>query len=309
MTSDDAQTWFEKGGEALHLSIGADYSEDRRGYLSEAIAAFGEATLRAPEHLEAWNLLGRALAALAHDGTTPSRERPDLLSQAVAAFDQVTRLRPDDAQAWFEKAEALHHIGRDAEAVGACDEVLRREPGRHGALYLKADMLTRLGLHQEALEGWDAILQSEGAPSRDTLPFDLPFRARLQRAGALAALGRSADAHAAFAEAFAARHPGMAGSGIIDAMLGRFVEARLAYLEGTQDQAEAWRSIGHALAGAGQPADALVAFETAIVLEPDDPDAWSGKADALVACGRHEEATPAYGESSRLRRSRNRGSS
>src|SRR6185369_13865070 len=106
---------------------------------------------------------------------SPREEKPDLLWQAVSAFGTVAALRPDDGQGWLEKAEALHHLGCQAEVVAACDEVLRREPGRPGALYRKAETLGRLDLHEDALETWDALLAREGAPSADVLPIDLPF--------------------------------------------------------------------------------------------------------------------------------------
>lgn len=291
LTSHDAQAWFEKGMAAIDLSNGADSSSERRDYLADAVAALSEATLRAPRHVEAWFQMGLALREMGRE------------SDAVAAFDSVTGLRSDDVEAWFQKADALCLLRRDTEAVAACDEVLRRVPTDVAALYIKVITLLRVGHHQDVLAACDAVLGSDGALSHGAwgIGFDVKFRARLHKGSALAALGRSAEARAAFAEAFAGRCRESATSEVVLEALAQFPEARIAYLEGTRDKAKAWRLFGFAFSRAGQAADALVAFERAIGLAPEDPDAWWGKADALVECGRREEAIPAYRECLRLR--------
>jgi tetratricopeptide (TPR) repeat protein len=220
----------------------------------------------------------------------------------VTAFESVTRGRPDDVDVWFQMADALRVLERDAEAVAACNEVLRLQPARVDALYVKAGALARLGRHPEALAAYDAVLAGLGTPSPEAqrLPHNVTARVRLQQGASLAALGRSVDARAAFAEGFAAWDHGWENAAIHE-MVARFVEARDAFLEVTPHKAQAWITLGFAFFSSGQADEARHAYETAIGLSPEHPDAWRGKADALLASGRREEAIAAYRECLRLR--------
>jgi len=64
--------------------------------------------------------------------------------------------------------------------------------------------------------------------------------------------------------------------------------------------ANAWYNIGLAYAGMKQYEDAITSWDKTIALAPDSPIAYDNKGTALAILGRNEEAIVAYNEAIRL---------
>jgi Flp pilus assembly protein TadD len=79
--------------------------------------------------------------------------------------------------------------------------------------------------------------------------------------------------------------------------LDRHEEALLAYQRALQlrpDYPEALNNLGTTLEALGRPAEALVCFQNALKLQPDRAEWWSNVGNVLLLLRRHEEAEAAY---------------
>jgi tetratricopeptide (TPR) repeat protein len=77
----------------------------------------------------------------------------------------------------------------------------------------------------------------------------------------------------------------------------RFDEALAAYEKAIAlkpDHPDAWYKKGLVLVMLGRHDEALAAYEKGIALKPDHPDVWFSKGMSLYALGRHDEALAAY---------------
>lgn len=93
------------------------------------------------------------------------------------------------------------------------------------------------------------------------------------------------DVYGRYAEALRAGHQFAAAGKFKDALSCYRTAAELA-----ADRAVPHVAVGGMLLRLGQTRDALAAFERALTLEPDDIDALTGSAAALLAAGRRAEA-------------------
>lgn len=93
------------------------------GQMNDAVAAYGDATLIAPQWPEPWKRLGEALLA------------ENRAVEAAKAFDQVAQLTPEDVDAWIKKGIALSLLGTKAEAIQSFRHALAVDPLSITALY------------------------------------------------------------------------------------------------------------------------------------------------------------------------------
>ncbi len=90
-------------------------------------------------------------------------------------------------------ANALEHLGRDAEAFDALDEAAQLNPERPGLLARAADLALRLRRHGRARELYDQLWESDLSFDRAEIAF--------RRGGVYEALGYEATANHCYAEA------------------------------------------------------------------------------------------------------------
>ena len=186
----------------------------------------------------------------------------------------------------FERAHALHAAGDIDAAERAYHELLGREPGHSPALqYLGVIALGRGDFIQAAKLFSAALAISPGNPAL-----------RIDRASALNALGRYADALADCDAALATQpdHPlahlnrAMALRG-----LGRLEDTLRAFQNATTispDHHAALIGCGMALMELERPAEALPWFDRVVEISPDHAPALINRAAALRQLQRHEDA-------------------
>ena len=213
----------------------------------------------------------------------------DKWSEALTACDRALALDPGFFVAWFNKAMALHYLGRLEEALAAHDQAVATGP-EHGFIWNNRGFtLAKLGRHEEALASYDRALALDPADS-----IALGGRGR-----ALIALGRRDEGMAALDRAVA-NDPKDAAAWYMRALAlddgddGK--EAVAAYNRATAlkpDWVVAWRNLGALLNRLGRFEDALAAFDHAIALDPRRFDAVADRGFALRNLGRPEEALAA----------------
>ena len=291
----DAEAWLQDGMKHIELSWQADHQSERTGDLENAVAAFECAISISAEHAAAWAQNGYALSRLGR------------YEDAAAALAEAIRLNPDDAGLLLERGHALARLERLDEALDCYDRALARKPEDADSWFLKAETLEALGRDAEALVAWDRYLRRhEDRRLSFLIGLDSGLRAELRRAGVLARLGRRDDALTAYRAAFegADRLEGPMAPSVFHDALRNVEEARAAYaerLESRRDDPNTWRRAGQTFLAAKMSQASLEAYDTMIRLVPNEPDAWYGKAEALVQAGRVSEAIAAYEQALRIR--------
>lgn len=174
------------------------------------------------------------------------------LGTALEAFSKAADLAPDNAEAWSAKAAVLLDLNRPEEALEAGNAALALRPESPEAFHNTARILEDLEHFDAALAGYRRALELDP----DFLP------ALLNRGILLARMQRLEAAEAAMTEALT-RYPA---------------------------EAECWCLLGDVLIALLRPEEALAAFQQAVNLNAGHLPAQMGRAIALSALARLEEA-------------------
>ena len=189
----------------------------RRGKPAVAERLCHEILAEAPDHFDAWNMLGVVLyeqhqfSAAAHcfeqaiainPGNAAARlnlglplQRLRRGDEALATYDRALALRPDYPEALLNRGNALLDLGRHEEGLASYDRVLAVRPAHAAALYNRGKALQGLNRHAEALASYDRAL---------ALRPDYP-EALLNRGIALEDLNRIDESLASYDRALALR--------------------------------------------------------------------------------------------------------
>ncbi|MGO9993418.1 MAG: tetratricopeptide repeat protein [Steroidobacteraceae bacterium] len=291
---------------AALVNLGRAYA--RTGLLERSIDCYRRALAlhaRFPEALvnlaAAYGRMNQPEAALACYAQANAVQRPDAdtltrmgqvllmlkrYDEAAASFDSALREAPDHAAASLGRAAAMLGRKRPDAALIACDEVLARDAPPSGARGLRATALLALDRVPEALQ---AALDAAAADPDDAQTFiTLGFAALA--AGTPARALSAFNAAARIAPGIAKVHAGRANA--LDS-LGRAADAIDAYHEAARldpGDPHVFLSSGQMMLRLGNGASALAAFDAVLGMDRDHVLAQEGRAKALVALGRHEEA-------------------
>lgn len=245
-----------------------------QGRLDRAVALLGDALSRSPGDPLVVPTAVRAhlargendrAAAIVADALARRADAPELLAArgevemaqrqwttALATLRAVAPRRPEDADLQARLGEAAWRCGERDAAQTAFDATLR----------LNAD-------HPRALWG-KAVLAID---ARDVEA----ARSALARVDAVRATG----VHVDIAKARFALLAGMGERAI--------AEARRAAARAPRD-GEMWNALGRLQLQAGRPRDAVVSFERALEIDPQDPEALTGRALVNIISGAEEPA-------------------
>jgi predicted O-linked N-acetylglucosamine transferase (SPINDLY family) len=252
---DDAVIWFNRG---LLLA------EMRR--MPDAVASYDRAISIAPAH-------GEALFARASALTDMGR-----LEEALADCDATASAKPHMAEAFNLRGVLLWRLGRYDAALDAFNIALSIAPGKAEFLNNRGLSLTALERHEEALKNYDAALAARPGY----------VEALGNRGNALASLQRFEEALKSHDGLLALRPDNPAtliNKGAALAALQRFDEALAAYDAAAKDRASssnAHYNRGVALGHMQRFAEALEDFETVLSVDPHNPHALSGAANAAL---------------------------
>lgn len=296
-----------------------------RGDKHAALALFAQAAIAEPGNADAAYLQGFVLSELGRDGEALAPlERAVALVPGNAAYRGALALclkglgRIAEARAEFERALALapgdigiafnHANTLDGEAaIAAYGSVLARDPAHGGARLNRANAFAGLGRWRDAFDDYAqlpgdkrALIGLAGAAlhlGRATVAHDaaqaaIGFgddpNAWFNLAVALGMLGRVDEALAAFDKA--GIDPKIAPAKATALNRAHRYDDALAVLAGAAPSFEYWMARGNAQAGRGFYAAAADAFAQAAALRPDDADAATNRANALLYRGEADQA-------------------
>jgi tetratricopeptide (TPR) repeat protein len=148
---EEALGYFDK---ALALDPNHDY----------ALSSKGEALDRLGRHKEAVEYYERVLASNITDFYGSNMNKGISLlglsryPEAVEHFDELLAVNPNDIDALLNKGVALYKIGKYEESVTYFDKVLALDPNNFHSLLNKGAALTDLGKYQEAITYYDRLI-------------------------------------------------------------------------------------------------------------------------------------------------------
>ncbi|MCA0448766.1 MAG: tetratricopeptide repeat protein [Proteobacteria bacterium] len=296
-----------------------------RGDKHAALALFAQAASAEPGNADAAYLHGFVLSELGRDGEAREPlERAVALVPGNAAYRGALALclkglgRIGDARAEFERALALapndiglafnaaNTLDGDA-AVAAYTRVLTLDPAHGGARLNRANADAGLGRWREAFDDYAqlpgdprALIGLAGAAlhldraqmAHDAAQAALRFgddpNAWFNLAVALGMLGRTNEALAAFDKAGDDLKIAPAKATALN-RAHRYDEA-LTALDGVAPDFEIWMALGNAQAGRGFYTAAADAFAQAVTLRPNDTNAATNRANALLYRGEADQA-------------------
>lgn len=209
-------------------------------------------------------------------------------AEALAAFDALIAADPAHP-ARLNRGVLLHQLGRDAEALADFDAAVALAPDDPTARFNRATVRLRLGRIADAEA--DLARAAELDPAAADIPVHLA-RARLALGNPQAAL---AAAEAGLARNHAAPLHNARGTAL--SALGRLAEAEAAFLAAiARDPAlrDAHHNLGLARDDLGRPADALPAYAEAATLAPEDPEPRFCAALARLTLGEFAAAWPDF---------------
>lgn len=282
------------------------------GNLADAETLYRQVLDHAPEHADAWHLLGVI------------RHQSGRSGEAVDAITRATAARPDFAEAHCNLGVALHAVGRLEDAAESYDRALAAKPDYPEALSNRGNVLTDLGRLDDAVASLEKALaiepsyvkalnnlgnalraQGKTAAAAETLEKALALEpgfaeAHCNLGAALHQLGRAEDAAESYRKALAF-NPGfaeaMSNLGNVLNDLGRRDEAAdycrkaIALDPGF---AKAHDILGTIERAGGRLDDAVDSHKKALALDPNDPEALSNLGSAYQDLGQLDEALESY---------------
>lgn len=212
--------------------------------------------------------------------------------EALESYDQALKIHPEDAAALRGKAAALLAAGKNDSALECYDRIIAIEPLNAQPLTEKADVLAGLKRFEEALAHYDRGLAL--GPTAEIC---------LKKGAALRKLGRQQEALQCYERALEL-NPGdaqaLSGKGDVLLDLEQYSEAFECYeqagknSDGAAFRAADWGRRGDTLYSLGKTAQALFCYEKAIAGDPKNFWALRGKAIALSAQHKFDEALPFF---------------
>ncbi|MBK9117541.1 MAG: tetratricopeptide repeat protein [Betaproteobacteria bacterium] len=286
----------------------------RAGRLAEAAGLYRSLLAAQPGHRDALRLLGTleaqrgnldearrlvarlqgvgadTAAAHAHLGDLYASARQ--FDAALACYDRALALDPRLAVAQFNRALALHTIGRHADAVAGYDALLAVDPGSADAWNNRGGALAALRRFDEALASFDRALAlrpgfAQAGANRAAALQEAVRAGRARSDDALAAADGAVAAAPQLAEARVNR-----GTALRD--MGRTAEALADYDAAAALEpglAAAHLNRGMALAALARHQEAVSAFDRAVALEPRSVAALTNRGVSLAWLKRNAEAT------------------
>ena len=254
--------------------------------MSHLFLVFGE-HVASSENTASELALAASERALAIDSTNPDAHvaRGDALDaayrqeEAQAAYDRAVELAPEHVDAWLSKAHALWLHGEIDEedeetylqALACSKRATELDPTNAEAYLIRGNALWYLERDEEAVEACRRATELDP-------DYTEAYKAWATKLGHL---DRDEEADEALQGALAA----------YERVNQREPTNWIAYLnKGSLLHWDLHRD-----------EEALVAYEAALRIRPDDADGWSSKASVLKEMQRYEEALAAYDEALRLR--------
>ena len=249
--------------------LGRAFELQQAGRLAEAEALYAQVLATNPDDPTA--LVNAGAVALT---------RGDL-GLAIARLERVVRLAPNNAPARSNLGFALIRAGRDSEALAVLDRAVALNSNFAQAHNNRGIALARLGRTADAIAAFERALQLDPRNAEAALNLGDQCNNAGDADRAAAAFERTLAAQPAHADALTGRAFAQALRGDLAGAIGALETITTNH----PAHAPAWQTLGAVRNWAWDHAGAELAFEHALRLAPDQPDAQFGIASTLLARG------------------------
>ena len=295
------------------------------GRVDEALPYLDKSLAYDPQFFPAWSTKGNALAKLeryqdalvcfqqAHNLGDPNAPRYVEQCRRLLQSDEhhlgASAENTNGAQEWFSKAADLAKLGKHAEAVSCYETGLRLDPTNAAAWFNMGHSIGFLGRHQDVVKCCDRaleihpnvpplwILKGLGLLSMEHFRDALDCFQHAEKLGDTSAAGHMASCRMSHAEWYFRL-------GSQYQQEGNNVEAISCYEKGLGlnpgGNAVIWSNKGAALLALKRNAEAVICFDRAIALRPEDWGAWNNKGIALYFMEQYAAALPVLEEAQRM---------
>lgn len=288
--SDINDNWLDKEWLAgMWSNLGTIYSNQRK--YKKAIYTYNKAIELDPGYIEVWMDKGHALL---------SEKR---LTEAIDAFDKAIKIDPRNAKAWSGKGYTLKEMGKIYlnDAIHAFDKAIEYDPFYFIAWSGKGNVLFEIGNYDDAIKVCDKALEIN--------PLDLKMHRNKSNSllhlnnyeECIKASDRTIKLYYQYISSWFKEYEKLYVS-------GKYDEAIRAYDKGLELMEE--NSAIHYIKGEAalnsalrfpiRLWDALLAFNTALILNPFDVYSWCGKSIVLYILGFTNESKRVYRRACRL---------
>ena len=295
------------------------------GRVDEALPYLDKSLAYDPQFFPAWSAKGHALAKLEHyqEALVCFQKAHNLGDPNAARYvEQCRRLLQTDehhldssaattngAQEYFSKAADQAKLGKHAEAVSCYETGLRLDPQNAAAWFNMGHSIGFLGRHQDVVKCCDRaleihpgfgplwILKGLGFVSMERFQDAMTCFQQAEKMGDTSAAGHIARCRMSHAEWYFRL-------GSQYQQDGNNVEAISCYEKGLglnlAGNVVIWSNKGAALLALKRNAEAVICFDRAIALRPEDWGAWNNKGIALYFMEQYAAALPVLEEAQRL---------
>ncbi|MBL7828586.1 MAG: tetratricopeptide repeat protein [Saprospiraceae bacterium] len=217
---------------------------------------------------------------------------------SLTLWDNVTQKHPGDALSWNNYGLAYLDLDDAEKALPIYEKALKADPNHFDALFNMGVTLNKLKRYKEAIQMYDRALAVKP---------DYPD-AFFSRGQVYINANETEKAVADFQKALALgfnkpKHEIMAAIGNAYNTGKQFDKAAAAYDEAIKEKPDADYHFkkGNALAAGGNMLGAMTAYDAAIAILPDFPDAYNNKANALASIQRFADAIPMFNKAIELK--------
>jgi tetratricopeptide (TPR) repeat protein len=112
---------------------------------TQAIGAYDEAIIIAPDYYEAWNSKADAL------------NRAQQFNEALIASDKALSLNPEYVPGWINRGYILYNLGRNADELKAYETAISIDPSNAEAWFNKGYSLAGMKRYDEAISAFDKV--------------------------------------------------------------------------------------------------------------------------------------------------------
>lgn len=218
---------------------------------------------------------------------------------SLALWENVTQKHPEDALSWNNYGLAYLDLEEPEKAYPIYEKALKADPNQFDALFNMGVTLNKLKKYKEAIPYYDRAIAAK--PDNADAWFS--------RGQVHSNAGDAAQAVADFQKALTLPGNTRSRDVVLAAIANayntdkQYDKAAAAYEEAIKikNDAEYQFKKGNALAAGGNMPGAIAAYEAAIALSPDFPDAYNNKGNALASMQRYAEAIPMFDKAIELK--------
>jgi tetratricopeptide (TPR) repeat protein len=224
--------------------------------------------------------------------------------QAIVAYDRVVQIQPDDALAWFKRGAVLQNLRRYEAALTCYDQVVELQADNYWAWHDRGKVLEALQQFEEAMRSYDRAVQIK-PDLQAAIEGRQRMRSVLQQVNlpseedSTVLPGKPSDPNPQASDDYGTWFQ----KGQVLEKLHHYTDAVMAYNKAMQlnpNDPEVLRWRGNVLFSLKRYEEAIGSYDKAIQLQPSNPHLWRCLASSLIKLKRYQEAAVCFDKAVQL---------